>query len=257
MHLKLAGRKAVITGATKGIGRAVAETLAVEGCILHLVARSEADLTELASELKQSGAGNVTIHALDLARSEDQQTLAGRCAQADILVNSAGDIPSGELDALSEEQWRAGWELKVFGYINLCREFYTAMKARGDGVIINIIGAAGVRPDAGYIAGTTGNAALIAFTKALGSRSVDFGVRVVGINPSLTDTPRAQRILAFKASRNSDNPNYVNEFIAGLPLGRMCAAQEIADMAAFLASERAGYMSGTVVDVDGGTSARS
>ena len=256
MQLNLDGKSAVVTGASKGIGRAVAHVLAAEGCELHLAARTEADLLELAQQLRQSTQRQITIHPLDLSRSENQRMLAERCGQADILVNSAGNIPSGELDALSEEEWREGWELKVFGYINLCRSFYSAMKVRGHGVIVNIIGAAGVRPDAAYIAGTTGNAALIAFTKALGSRSVDFGVRVVGINPSLTDTPRAQRILQFKANRNSDNSNYVSEFLAGLPFGRMCSAEEIANMTVFLASEQAAYMSGTVVDVDGGTSAR-
>ena len=256
MQLNLKDRTVVITGASKGIGRAVAETLANEGCYLHLCARTEADLAQLAAELRPRCRNEITIHALDLACSKDQLKLFDRCMQADILVNCAGDIPSGELDALSEQQWRAGWELKVFGTINLCRSFYSAMKNRGNGVIINIIGAAGVRHDATYIAGTTGNAALIAFTKALGARSVDFGVRVVGINPSLTDTPRAQRILNFKATRNSDNTNFINEFLADLPFGRMCAVTEIADMVAFLASERAAYMSGTVVDVDGGTSAR-
>ena len=256
MQLNLADKTAVVTGASKGIGRAVAQVLAAEGCELHLAARTESDLAALAEQLRQHTHRQITIHPLDLSRSEDQKTLAERCSHADILINSAGNIPSGELDALSEEQWREGWELKVFGYINLCRSFYSAMKARGNGVIVNIIGAAGVRPDAAYIAGTTGNAALIAFTKALGSRSVDFGVRVVGINPSLTDTPRAQRILQFKAERNAGNPGYVQQFLAGLPFGRMCSAEEIADMTAFLASERAAYMSGTVVDVDGGTSAR-
>ena len=256
MQLNFEGKTAVITGASKGIGRAVAETLAAAGCDLHLAARTEADLANLAEDLHQRTKRQIMIHPLDLSRSEDQRLLAERCIQADILVNSAGNIPSGELDALSEPEWRDGWELKVFGYINLCRSFYSAMKARRQGVIVNIIGAAGVRPDAAYIAGTTGNAALIAFTKALGSRSVDFGVRVVGINPSLTDTPRAQRILQFKADRHADNPEFVKEFLAGLPFGRMCSAEEIAAMTAFLASDRAGYMSGTVVDVDGGTSAR-
>ena len=256
MDLKLNGRTAVVTGASKGIGRAIAETLAAEGCHLHLSSRTEADLADLANALRQRFNVRVEIHPLDLALPDAQKMLFEQSYEADILVNCAGNIPSGELDALSDEEWRAGWELKVFGFINLTRLFYKAMKSRNRGVIVNIIGAAGVRPDASYIAGSTGNAALIAFTRALGARSVDFGVRVVGINPSLTDTPRGERILRFKADHNLDNPNFAKEFLAGLPLGRMCTSEEIASVAAFLASDQAGYMSGTVVDVDGGGSAR-
>ncbi|MFO1350514.1 MAG: short-chain dehydrogenase/reductase [Gammaproteobacteria bacterium] len=256
MELDLRDQTAVVTGATKGIGRAIAEALAAEGCHLHLAARTEADLAELGSALNQRFGVKITSYALDLTQAAAQEVLAARANSADILVNCAGNIPSGELDSFTDESWRAGWDLKVMGYINLTRLFYTAMKARGRGVIINVIGLAGVRMDAAYIAGSAGNAALIAFTRALGARSVDFGVRVVGVNPTLTDTPRGQRILRFKADRNPDDPGFIQHFLAGLPFGRMCTAKEIADIVAFLASRRAAYMSGAVIDVDGGVNAR-
>lgn len=257
MDLGLGKQTVVITGASKGIGAAAAHRFARETCNLRLCARTGADLEALAGDLRQRYGVQVDTYALDLARTEQQDELAEHCMDADILVNNAGNIPSGELDTFTDASWRAGWDLKVFGYINLSRHFYTAMKARGRGVIVNIIGAAGVRPDASYIAGSTGNAALIAFTRALGSRSVDFGVRVVGINPSLTDTPRGQRILQFKAEHNPDDPGFVQHFLAGLPFGRMATSDEIAAMAVFLASKHGAYMSGTVVDIDGGTSARA
>jgi len=256
MDLALRDRVAVITGASQGIGRAVAETLGAEGCELHLAARTAADLEKLAASLRERGAKAVHCHALDLAREADQAALAASCGEAEILVNCAGDIPGGSLESFDMARWRAGWELKVFGYINLCRLFHGAMQARGRGVIVNVIGAAGVRLDAGYIAGSTGNAALIAFTRALGARSVDHGVRVVGVNPSLTDTPRGQRILKAKTAHAPDDPDVRDRVLHGLPLGRMCEASEIAATVAFLVSPRAGYTSGTVVDVDGGGSAR-
>ena len=256
MKLDLDGKTAVVTGASMGIGKAVADALAAEGCHLHLVARNRETLQSLADELTARHGVNVTIQPLDLAVTANQDALAEQAIQADILVNNAGNIPSGELDTFTDESWRAGWELKVFGFINLSRHFYTAMKARGAGVIVNVIGAAGVRMDAAYIAGSTGNAALNAFTKALGARSVDFGVRVVGINPSLTDTPRAERIVQFREGLDPDNPDVRQNLLNGLPFGRMCTAAEIAAMVAFLASDQAAYMSGTVVDVDGGQCAR-
>ena len=256
MDLRLSGKTAVVTGATQGIGRAVAELLAAEGCHLHLAARTAADLESLAKRLRKRADRRVETHPLNLARTNDQEALAERTSTADILVNCAGNIPGGELDQLSDADWRAGWELKVFGYIHLTRLFYHAMKTRGHGVIVNVIGLAGVRPDYTYIAGTTGNAALTAFTQALGARSVDFGVRVVGVNPALTDTPRGRRILQAKATSHADNPDFADEFLADLPLGRMAKAAEVAALVAFLASDQATYVSGAVVDLDGGARAR-
>ena len=104
-------------------------------------------------------------------------------ADIDILVNNAGDIPGGSIDKIDEATWRHAWELKVFGYINLTRAIYAQMKARGHGVIVNDIGAAGEKFDANYICGSAGNAALMAFTRALGGKSLADNIRVVGINP--------------------------------------------------------------------------
>jgi 3-oxoacyl-[acyl-carrier protein] reductase len=131
------------------------------------------------------------------------------------------------------------------------------MKARGEGVIVNIIGLAGAKPDANYIAGSAGNAGLIQFTQALGGHAPADGLRVVGINPSLTSTERALGILDFKAKRNAGDPDFRATFLKSLPFGRMAAPEEIADLATFLASPRAGYISGAVIDVDGGTRWRS
>src|SRR4029079_10887318 len=117
-----------------------------------------------------------------------------RCAHVDILVNNAGEIPSGPIESLTEGDWRRGYDLKLFGYITLTRELYAAMKARGNGVIINDIGNSGENWDANYIAGSTANAALMAFTKALGGQSLDFGVRVVGVNPGTRATARIDEL---------------------------------------------------------------
>jgi len=109
----------------------------------------------------------------------------------------------------------------VFGYVNITRHFYAAMKRRGQGVIVNVIGLAGHRPDPGYIAGSAGNAALIAFTRALGKESVNFGIRVVGVNPALTDTERAQTLLHKRAEGAEDEAAFIENFLSGLPMGRI------------------------------------
>ena len=192
MDLKLAGKRVLVTGASKGIGRAVADVLAAEGCDLVLVARTEIDLSTAADAIRSQSQIKVEICAADLSTSEDQQRIASYYADVDIVVNNAGSNPAGGIEHVDEQTWRAAWDLKVFGYINLCRAFYSAMKERGHGVIINIIGTGGERLNEGYILGASGNIALMGLTKALGGRSPDFGVRVVGVNPGLTRTERGR-----------------------------------------------------------------
>src|SRR5262249_54097914 len=159
------------------------EAFAAEGSDLELAARSEDLLHALAARLRESCGVAVGVHAVDLRKSSDVERLAREARHVDVLVNHAGDIPGGRLHAIDCATWRRAWDLKVFGYINLTRLVYAAMQARGHGVIINDIGAAGERFDANYIAGSAGNAALMAFTRALGSRSLEHNIRVVGINP--------------------------------------------------------------------------
>jgi hypothetical protein len=176
--------------------------------------------------------------------------------EADVLVNNAGDIPPGALDSVDEATWRQAWELKVFGYINLSRAMYARMKGRGRGVIINDIGAAGEKMDAAYIAGSTGNAALYAFTRALGGQSLRDGIRVVGVSPGPVATERmVSGLKARAAGRFGDEARYT-ELIERLPMGRAATPREIADLMVFLASDRSAYTSGAVFTVDGGIASR-
>ena len=131
---------------------------------MHLTARS-GDLLEGASrEIRSSHQVDAQAHPLDLSRRGAAEELAERCGDVDILVNNAGAIPGGDIDLVDEGRWREAWDLKVFGYINTTRQFYRRMRERGHGVIVNVIGLAGEKFDSGYIAGTTGNASLMAFT---------------------------------------------------------------------------------------------
>ena len=148
------------------------------------------------------------------------------------------------------------WELKVFGYIDLCRLFYPKMKEWGGGVIINNIGNAGEIPDPRYIAGATGNACLMAFSRALGGHSLNDNIRVIGVNPGPVSTSRIYNMLRKRASMLFGDEARYKELEAKYPLGRPAHVREIADLVAFLASPRSGYTTGTIVTVDGGIASR-
>ena len=253
MDLGLAGKRALVTGASKGIGRATAGVLAREGCDVHLVARNAGELAALAAELSQSSGRRITYSALDLADSRNVERLCVEVAGLDILVNNAGAIPAGTLDSVDEASWRNAWDLKVFGYINLCRRVYADMRGRG-GVIVNVIGAGGERVSAGYVAGAGGNAALMAVTRALGSVSTRDRIRVVGINPGLIETERLVTMQRTHAARVLGDAERWREMLdPEFPPGR---PEHIADMVAFLASPRSSNTTGTVITIDGGMCAR-
>lgn len=254
MDLNLRGRTALITGASQGIGHATAKVLAAEGCHLHLAARNGAAMQELKKELAQYPV-EVTVHEADLGTTEAMVALDKACGDYDVLINNAGDIPAGTIEDVTDEAIRRGFDLKVFGYITLSREFWKRRKGRG-GVIINVIGNSGENWDAAYFAGSTGNAALMSFTKALGGRSMDEGIRVVGINPGPVDTPRMFKIMKRKAIDMLGDESRWEELYDKYPGKRPATAEEVADLCAFLASPKAGYISGTIVTIDGGIAAR-
>lgn len=257
MDLGLKGRGVLITGASQGIGEGVAKVFAEEGCNLHLTARNQENLEKVRAAITAAHPVSVAIHPLDLTAPGAIARLVERAGDIDILINNAGVIPGGNLASLDDKTWREGWELKVFGYISLTRAIYARMKARGSGVIINDIGNAGERYDADYIAGTAGNASLMAFTRALGGRSLDDGVRVVGINPGPVDTDRIYKLLKRRAVDWYGDESRWTELLARYPLGRPAKVREIADLMAFLASDRSAYTSGAIFTVDGGITSRS
>lgn len=256
MDLGLQGRVALITGGSKGIGLGIAKRLAAEGCALHLVSRTQADLDAARAELAARHGVPVSVYAMDMASRGAAEALGAKCGELDILVNNAGATPRGALDEVDEARWRAAFDLKVFGYINLCRVFYPRMKARRRGVIVNIIGNGGERVDYGYIAGAAGNAALMAFTRALGAGSVDFGVRAVGVNPGPVATERLIGLMQKEAQGRFGDAARWREFEKTFPLGRSATVDEIAAAVALLVSDLSAYTSGTIVTIDGGMAHR-
>ncbi len=256
MDLHLRGKTALITGASKGIGLASAECLAEEGVNVILVSRTLADLEGARQKIAARHNVNVQVHAYDLSDSRNIDKLVAEHAGIDILVNNAGAIPAGDLQAITEDRWRAAWDLKVFGYINMCRRFYAEMKSRGRGVIVNVLGVAGEKMDRTYIAGSTGNAALMAFTKALGGSAGDDKLRVVGINPGAIATDRLVTIMKTRAQDRLGDAERWEELMKPLPMGRAGTPEEIGSMVAFLASDKSAYTTGTIITIDGGAANR-
>ncbi len=254
MDLHLAGLTALVTGGSKGIGRAVAEGLAAEGVDLHLAARTESDLEEARDAITGAHQVAVQTHAVDLSDAAARARLIDRVGDVDIVINNAGAIPGGGIEQIDDETWRAAWDLKVFGYINMTRAYYARMKERAKdeattgGVIINVAGIAGTLSMPGYIAGSSGNAALIAFSRSLGEESITQGVRVLSVNPGPTLTERLIYLTKLRAERQLGDAARWEE-LDDYRLGRAAEPEEVAHLVVFLASHRASYMSGVSVDV--------
>src|ERR1700724_1023090 len=247
MKLGLRGRQALVTGASRGIGRACAEILAEEGCDVVLVSRTAADLE--AAKAKITAQHNVAVRCfpLDLSDSKSVDTLAAECPETDLLVNNAGAIPRGNLADIDEARWRDAWDLKVFGYVNMTRRFYALMAARRTGVIVNIIGAAGQSVQSDYIAGSSGNASLMAFTRAMGGTAPRDGLRVVGRTPGPDETDRLGTVVRTRAQAQVGAPGGWTEYMKPLAFGPPAKPEEMGWMAAFLASDLSGYTTGSII----------
>ena len=245
MDLNLKGKRVLVTGGSKGIGRACAEAFAAEGAEVLIASRNPGTNKQFVSK------------AIDLSQRGAPEQLAEWAGELDILVNNAGAIPGGDLLKVDEQTWRSAWDLKVFGYINLTRRVYGRMKQKRRGVIVNVIGNAGEKLDAAYVAGSTANAGLMAFTRALGGASHADGIRVVGINPGPIATDRLKSLYRQRAETLLGSPDRFEELFSNMSFGRPGKPEEIAHAVLFLASERSAYTSGCILSIDGGLAARS
>lgn len=252
MDLQLSGKVAIITGASRGIGRAIAETLSSEGMKLVLAARSREALDQLSASIPTES----LVQAIDLRLPE----AAGRVASAtlerfghiDLLVNNAGATKRGDFLALTDEEWSDGYALKFFGAMRLCRAAWPHLQAN-HGSIVNIIGIGGRTGSAEFAIGGTVNAALMNLTKALADRGIQEGVRVNAINPGSIATERLQvRIQALAKEKNISMEEATRQMAGKLGIARFGQPEEIAHAVAYLASPQAEYIQGAILDVDGG-----
>lgn len=251
MNLGLEGRRALITGGSKGIGLATARRFAAEGADLCLVARDARALADAAKSLRASGGTEVSTMAADLSKVSERKRVWDMFPGVDVVVNNAGSIPFGSIDQVDDEAWRQAWDLKVYGYIDFTRRYLEVMRARRQGVIVNVIGASGERLLDSYVAGSTANAALMAFTRIVGSKSTAFGVRVVGVNPGPVATDRGHLASVNDDAGDAPIPSF------RMPFGRIATPDEIANTVVFLSSDCSSYTSGTIVTIDGGLTHQS
>jgi len=252
MDLLLSNKVAVITGASRGIGKAVAETLSAEGMEVVLVARSESELEALAKSLPNKS----LVQAIDLRESDaaNQVVVATieRFGKLDLLVNNAGATRRGDFLSLTDEEWADGFALKFYGAMRLSRAAWPYLQAR-HGAIINIIGIGGKMGSAEFTIGGAVNAALMNLTKALADRGVKDGVRVNAINPGSIATERLQtRIRNYAKEKSIDLDEAEKRLSREMKIVRFGDPVEIARAVAFLASPQAVYIQGATLDVDGG-----
>jgi 3-oxoacyl-[acyl-carrier protein] reductase len=253
MELGLSGRSVLVTGGSQGIGFAVAGAFLAEGCKVVIAARDPARLAAAVERLARAAPGRIDGKAIDLSQRGAPEALAAAFPDTDILVNNAGAIPTGDIFEIDEESWRAAWDLKLFGYVNLTRAMYRLMRGRPPKIIVNVVGTGAEQPQWRYVCGNAANIALNGITRSLGGRSIDDGIRVVGVNPGAVDTERWRSIHKARAEKLlGDAARWQEVLSRDRPLGRAATPEEIADVVVFLASDRARWICGEVVNVDGG-----
>jgi NAD(P)-dependent dehydrogenase (short-subunit alcohol dehydrogenase family) len=216
---------------------------------IHVVSRDRSSIEHLSNEVPSA---KIIGHVLDLSDSAERQKLRDVLVDVDVLVNNAGAIPQGSLFEADPVTWQRAWDLKIWGYIELTRMALTEMSRRKSGVVVNVIGLSGERPDADYLAGSMANSALMTLTRSVGAYSLDQGVRVVGVNPGPVNTDRLAQALRVRAANEFGDPERATDYISTYPGHRIATPEEAADTIVFLASARSSYTSGCIVTLDGG-----
>ena len=256
MDLELKGKRALVTGGSRGIGRATALVLSREGARVAIAARERAALDEAAADIgAQTGQRPAVIEA-DCTRPREVERMvraaAAELGGLDILVNSVGAARGGHFLDLTAEDWQESLGSKLMGQIHTCREALPLLRADGGGVIVNVIGHRGRQPEPRALPAGVTNAGLINFTVGLAEEEARHNVRVVGVNPGPVDTRRIHGIFETEARLLGVSVAEARErWMAQVPLGRIARVEEVADVIAFLASARASFVSGTVIQVDG------
>ena len=255
MELGYDNEVVLITGGSKGIGLESAKLFAAEGCRLAIVARDADGIAAAVEEIATAG-GEVDGFIGDMTATEDVERVTAetidRFGQIDVLVTCAGASPGGSLEDLTEEQWYASLHLKLMGYVRACRAVLPHMRERGSGNVVLVVGNDGLKPIHFEVTAGAANAADQNFAAAVAEQYGTFGVRVNTVNPGPVDTERWDLLeKAIAAGRGITQPEARSLVESSIPLGRICTAEEVANVVVFIASSRASFVNGAHVPVDG------
>jgi NAD(P)-dependent dehydrogenase (short-subunit alcohol dehydrogenase family) len=253
LELGLEGKIAIVTGGSEGLGRATAERLVREGARVAICARRKDVLERAAAEIRRAGTGEVRAQPADVTRPGDAADVVaatvGRWGGVDILVNNAGTSAAAGFEEVDDAAWVADIELKLLAAVRLCRQVIPHMKRRGGGAIVNVTTVGGKAPAPRSLPTSVTRAAGINLTKSLAHEYARDRIRVNTVCLGLAKSAQIAR------RAKGDLDAHWAELGKRVPLGRIGEAHEFADLVAFLVSERAGYITGTAVNFDGGMSA--
>ncbi|HWL64639.1 MAG TPA: SDR family oxidoreductase [Actinomycetota bacterium] len=255
MELGLTGKKAIVTGGSKGLGRAIAEELAREGVHLAICSRNQDEIAQAGRELENHG-GTVYAAVADVTDNEQVKTFVGNAVAAlggvDVLVNNAGRARPGTFQTLTDQDWKEDLDVKLFSMIRCSREVLPHMRERGAGRIVNINAVQAKSPDPKFFATSTNRAATLALTKTLSLELAPDNILVNSVNVGFIATPQWENIHRVRAPELSQEEFFEVMAADEVPLGRFGRPEEVAGVVAFLCSDRASYMTGASIDVAGG-----
>jgi len=257
MEIRMNGRSAIVTGGSRGMGRAIAMQFAESGADVAIVARRLEVLEETKSEIEKVAKGQVAAYVCDVSDPTQIEkafkAIEAEFGKVDILVNNAGSSMHGPFEEVSDEMWHADLDLKLFGAIRFCRLALPPMKERRWGRIINVVTIGGKVPSPERAPTVVTRAAGMALTKVLAGEAAPYNVLVNALCTGQIITDQTQRFYE-RAAPNLSYEEYVKECGKKIPLGRLGDTEEYANMACFLASDAASYITGTAINIDGGLS---
>jgi 3-oxoacyl-[acyl-carrier protein] reductase len=257
MDLGLKGKVALVAGASQGMGRATALGFAREGAKVSICARGESMLNEAAGIIRKDTSGEVLAMVADMAKAEDIQRFVNKSAdhfgRLDIIVNNAGGPPPGDFMKFTDADWESAFQQSFMSTMRMTREAVPHMRKIGGGRVINITSYSVKEPIAGLVLSNAIRSGVIGLAKTLSRELGKDNILINNVCPGRIDTERAQKLNKARAERLKRPVEEINrEMAAEIPLGRYGTAEEVADFIVFLGSERASYISGTTIQIDGG-----